>query len=429
MTATTCTLVLSTLALLASSASNPDESIETVVQEMAEAIKNNYVYPELGAQASQLLLTNLQEGDYDDLDAQELSKRLGGDLLALTNDRHFGVRAMPKFWTPPSEDEETQVMAPPSPPHGFMGVQRLDGNIGYIQLDGFMDASAIEQSVEAAMRLVQGSDALIFDLRTNGGGHPDAVALISSYLFDPETPVHLNSLYSRPDDQTTEYWTHANFDTDLAMPDMPAYVLTSSYTFSAAEEFTYNLKNLDRATIVGETTGGGAHPVDPFVFHDDLGQHYMLILPTAKAVSPITGTNWEGVGVKPDLECSSDDALDTAMMDALRREMDRGNEQARFGLAALTARLDPLPLSSEELAQYAGDYSDREIKLEDGQLLYRRKGNPDYRPLIAIGEDEFVIEGLSGFIMQFERDGLGQIERIVGLYVQGHSDNSMRVGG
>lgn len=421
--------VVLTLWILSPTALASGDQNSRIVLEIAKAIDANYVYPELGTQAAELLVTRLEAGEYDKLTGDDLAQRLRADLIGLTNDRHFGVRAMPEGWTPPSEADETRITAPPAPPHGFMGVQRLEGNIGYIQLDEFNGAGSIESTLDAAMRLVQGSDALIFDLRNNGGGDPQAVALISSYLFDPQTPVHLNSLYSRPDDTTTEYWTHDQIDTSLAIPDTPVYVLTSNYTFSAAEEFSYNLKNLKRATIIGETTGGGAHPVDPHVFRDDSGRHYMLILPTAKAVSPITGTNWEGVGVAPDVSCTHEQALDTAMMDILTHARETGNEAARFGLANLKARLSPLKLSQTKLAQYPGDYTDREIKLEEGRLLYRRKGNPEFRELIAIGDDEFVIDGLPGFIMSFARDSHNNIDRIVGNYEQGHTDESVRSGG
>lgn len=418
-----------TLWLLSPTILAADEHSSTIVREIAKAIDANYVYPKLGTQAAELLITHLEAGDYNDLSGVDLAQRLGADLIGLTNDLHFGVRAMPEGWTPPSEADETRITAPPAPPHGFMGVQRLEGNIGYIQLDGFNEAGSIKSTVDAVMRLVQGSDALIFDLRNNGGGDPQAVALISSYLFDPQTPVHLNSLYSRPDDTTTDYWTHDQINTSLAMPDTPVYVLTSDHTFSAAEEFTYNLKNLKRATIVGETTGGGAHPVNTFVFRDENSQHYMLILPTSKAVSPITGTNWEGVGVAPHIPCGRDEALDTAMLEALSHALESGKGEARFGLASLKATLSPISLSRAQLAQYAGDYTDREVKLGEGRLLYRRKGNAEYLALIAIDEDEFVIEGMPGFIMSFVRNERGSIDRIVGSYEQGHSDESVRVGG
>jgi C-terminal processing protease CtpA/Prc len=148
-------------------------------------------------------------------------------------------------------------------------------------------------------------DAIIFDLRENGGGDPRMVAMISSYLFDK--PTHLNDLYNRKEDFTTQYWT-LPYVPGTTLADKPAFVLTSKSTFSGAEEFTYNLKNLKRATIVGETTGGGAHPVAGHRIDD----HFMIGVPYARAVNPISRTNWEGTGVEPDVAVKAADALEKA---------------------------------------------------------------------------------------------------------------------
>ena len=131
------------------------------------------------------------------------------------------------------------------------------------------------------------------------------VAMISSYLFDK--PTHLNDLYNRKEDFTTQYWT-LPYVPGTTLADIPAFVLTSKSTFSGAEEFTYNLKKLKRATIVGETTGGGAHPVAGHHIDD----HFMIGVPFARAVNPISKTNWEGTGVEPDVSGKAADALDKA---------------------------------------------------------------------------------------------------------------------
>src|SRR2546423_8603217 len=162
------------------------------------------------------------------------------------------------------------------------------------------------------MNFLSNVDALIFDLRDNGGGTPEMVAYISTYLFDEPTP--LNDLYNRKEDSTTQFWT-LPYVPGKRFAGKPVFVLTSRRTFSGAEEFTYNLKNLKRATIVGETTGGGAHPVSG----QRIDEHFIIGVPFARAINPITKTNWEGTGIEPDVKVPAAEALSTAQKLAAER--------------------------------------------------------------------------------------------------------------
>jgi C-terminal processing protease CtpA/Prc len=188
---------------------------------------------------------------------------------------------------------------------GFDKVEILSGNVGYLKFDMFGDPDACGPTAIAAMNFLGNVDAIIFDLRANGGGDPKMVAFISSYLFSE--PTHLNDLWERKDNSTHQYWT-LPYVPGKRLDGKPAYVLTSSQTFSGAEEFTYNLKNLKRATIVGERTGGGAHPVAGH----RIDEHFMIGVPFARAINPISKTNWEGTGVEPDVKVAAADALATA---------------------------------------------------------------------------------------------------------------------
>ena len=409
----------STVSVLSKS---PD--VDSMISQIAQEIRENYVFPELGQKAADYLLKQSDDGVYEGLDNQQFSVRVTQDLREMTHDLHFGLRALPDGWAPDPEGDRGSI-ADPRPntsPNGFMKVERLDGNIGYLKLDGFMRADLARHNAEAAMQLLAGSSALIFDLRNNGGGDPETVQLISSYLFDPDEPVHLNSLYFRPSDETTEFWTHDKINVANAMPDVPVYVLTSGYTFSAAEEFTYNLQCRERATVIGETTGGGAHPVDGFIIAD----RFVANIPVGRAINPITKTNWEGSGVRPDIEVPAPRALDTAIGEVLGLLVEQGDQDARWGLIAHKGRNNPLELSEAQLSQYAGQYTDRELEMHDGRLKYRRIGRSDWSDLIAIDTDRFVIDGFDGFLMTFERDDTDQISRIVGSYQQGHTDSSER---
>jgi C-terminal processing protease CtpA/Prc len=187
----------------------------------------------------------------------------------------------------------------------FEKVEILPGNVGYLKFDGFADPGVCGPTATAAMNFLQHVDALIVDMRENGGGDPAMVAYVTSYLFDE--PTHLNDLYNRAANTTHQWWTLPHVPGGR-LAKQPVYVLTSRRTFSGAEEFSYNLKSLGRATIVGETTGGGAHPVRG----EWLNEQFTIGVPFARAINPITQTNWEGTGVEPDVAVPAVEALDKA---------------------------------------------------------------------------------------------------------------------
>jgi hypothetical protein len=270
-----------------------------------------YVFPEVAKKMGIAVRGRAKRGEYDSVtDGDAFARLLAAHFQEVSHDKHifvsFSPTQVPEDSAPPNRDAiARQRDAMRDANCAFEKVEHLKGNIGYLKFNGFGDPEICAPTAIAAMNFLGGVDALIFDLRQNGGGDPKMVALLCSYLF--EHPTHLNDLWTRKGDETQQFWT-LPYVPGKRLPSIPVYVLTSHRTFSGAEEFTNNLKVLKRATIVGEVTGGGAHPVGGHRIDD----RFTIGVPFARAINPITKTNWEGVGVEPDVKVSADDALTTA---------------------------------------------------------------------------------------------------------------------
>jgi len=308
----------------------PDLSIDgkltaNLIEEIVKSLREAYVFPETAEKMSEDLRNRLGKMEYDKItSAKELAQTLTDQLQAVSKDKHLHVNYSYLALPPEPKDEgdlldltkRQQALARAkaqgeSKKFGFEKVECLDGNVGYISLRAFHPAEIGGQAAADAMNTVANTDALIIDLRKNGGGAPSMVTLLCSYLFGPE-PVHLNDIYSRTKDATRQWWT-LPYLPGTRYEGKPVFLLTSERTFSAAEEFAYNLKNLKRATIVGETTGGGAHPGG----RRRLGDHFYMFVPNGRPINPVTKTNWEGTGVAPDIAVPADLALKTAHLAAL----------------------------------------------------------------------------------------------------------------
>jgi hypothetical protein len=289
-----------------------------VLQTLSTKLTANYVFPDVAAQVNTALPAKVQ-GYGAGVSAPEFAELISKDLRALGHDKHFRVFFDPEFRedpagpnaVPSTEDMDRQRAEMAQLAYGVEKVQRLPGNVAYIELRGFGTPDLVGPAYAAAMALVNGSDALILDLRRNGGGAPASVALLLSHFFPLGDERHLNDIYTRSTNQTQQFWTTA-----AASPryTQPVYVLTSARTFSGGEECAYDFQTQKRATLVGQTTGGGANAGDRF----SLGHGLVINIPTARAINPITQTNWEGVGVKPDIEVPAAQAQQVAYLAILK---------------------------------------------------------------------------------------------------------------
>jgi Peptidase family S41/N-terminal domain of Peptidase_S41 in eukaryotic IRBP len=341
-----------------------------IVTTALSLLRANYVFPEVAEQAATAVEARLAAGEYDNLDEITLTELLTSHLQEVTGDKHLrmGLGGGPPPGRGPGGPGPGPGGPGPGPGPGGPGpgpgpdetepgnhearrlamrqrgrmdnfgirrVERLDGNVGYLDLRRVAMAANAGPAVAAAMELVAGTYALIFDLRHNGGGAPDGVALWCSYLLKEE-PTHLNDIFHADTGETRQFWS-LPYVPGTRYVDRPVYVLTSSHTFSGGEELCYNLQALGRAELIGETTGGGAHPTRGF----PVSRAVQIGIPFARSINPVTGTNWQGTGVIPDVAVPEAEAYDVAYGKALRHVLALDDvpppfeHQARDALARL----------------------------------------------------------------------------------------------
>lgn len=300
-----------------------DQDKKQTIEALLDALNESYVFPDLAKKAEEAVRRALAEGAYKDLKSGlAFAAKLSADVNAVLKDAHFRMRYSAETLPERAQRDE------PSPAEvevfnrmvkrrngGIAGAEVLNGNIGYLNVESFLGGGEIARPAAAAFEFLRDTDALIIDLRRNGGGDPEAVRILCSYLFG-EKPVHLNSIYWRPTNETTEFWTLEKLE-GPRYPDKPVFVVTSKRTGSGAEECAYNLQTRKRATIVGEVTWGGANPGGNVRLND----HFAVFVPMGRAINPVTGTNWEGTGVTPDVACPSADAVVKAQAMAIEELM------------------------------------------------------------------------------------------------------------
>jgi hypothetical protein len=292
-------------------------SAREIVETTLALLRRSYVFADRAEQAAAAIEARLAAAEYDDLDEAALAERLTAQLDEICADKHLRVRTMP----PRPQRVPRPGPDGPGPERGRRGhplnygifrVERLEGNVGYINLRGVADPEEAGPAIAAAMELVSGTYALIIDLRQNHGGSPLGVAFWCSYLF-PDADTHLGDIFRADTGETRQFWSLAWVPGSRYL-DRPVYLLTSNETFSGGEDFCYTLQAQGRAQVIGETTGGGAHPTRTMPISETMA----VSVPFARSVNPVTGTNWQGTGVVPDTAVPAAEAYDVAYGRALR---------------------------------------------------------------------------------------------------------------
>lgn len=289
-----------------------------VIEEALTMLCDKYIFPDKAATAAAAIRARRDAGDYAGLTEQQLAERLTAELFDVCADKHLRVRVRETELQQAMTEAEREVSWREYSRlrnYGIAKVERLDGNIGYLDLRLIADAGSGGDAMTAAMTLVAHTHALIIDLRHNVGGVPEGVIFWNSFLF-PDDQTHLNSIYDGTTGETRQYWSLAYVPGPRYLG-RPVFVLISDKTFSGGEEFCYNLKAQARATLIGQTTRGGAHPTEVF----PLTLTLEITIPHARSINPVTGTNWEGIGVEPDIKVPAEEAFDLAYHTALQHAL------------------------------------------------------------------------------------------------------------
>ncbi len=355
-----------------------DIAVKVLVDSLTNALNRIYIFPEKSILMGDHLKSQFKKGAYnkDVTDPKLLAEKISADIQSVHRDGHLRVNYDPAFAErlrkAPSEsgmvDKDREVSKAKSENFSFKKLEILDGNIGYLQFSGFIGfIEEAKPTITAAFRFLANTEAIIIDLRRNGGGSPWMVKQIASYLYAERT--RLNDIYERRKNETMEFWAEPEIAENMKLS-MPLYILTSNNTFSAAEDFTYAMQVNKRAVIVGDTTGGGAHPTGPV----DIGQGFVVNIPFARSINHITKTDWEGTGVLPDVAVQADQALVTAhhlALEALMSKAQSPQEKKRlaWSINALKAHDYDESLDISQLQKYAGNY---------GRFRVSSRGNQFY---------------------------------------------------
>jgi C-terminal processing protease CtpA/Prc len=365
---------------------------------VAKKLQDSYVIEATATKLSQLLNSkDFISRCSKQKSAEHMANFMTTELNKIANDKHLSVHYDPKWvkelkeYRSSDQDKalaDKRVLETPQDNYGFKQIEMLEGNIGYLDIRSFADSHLGGATLESAMKFLQHADGIIIDLRNNFGGSPFMVNTLASYFFDLDT-VHLSTSESRELGQLTQIqeWT-SPYVPGPRFKDAPLYILTSKNSASAAEYFSYAMKNLARATIVGEVTAGAGHGRNTEIVNDD----YILSLPTTRGVDPRTNDSWEGKGVKPNIETHGDNALNVAyaeVLNTLSKKTSDNSKLHQWAYPLAKAKSSQYVVHPEDINRIVGSYGERKIFQENGKVFYQ---HADDRPFeIELVDKETII--------------------------------------
>ncbi|MEO7767866.1 MAG: S41 family peptidase [Ferruginibacter sp.] len=404
--------------VLCSAQTNKKDFINTseLVDSLNKVLNDHYVFPNKAKSIGIYFESQLKDNVYtrELQNPQKLAEQIQRDINKIHRDPHMGIKYDPGFhvqqYIKPSEEEVNRTKKYwKENNYAFSKLEILPGNIGYFPFNVFVDdIESAKPTISSALRFLSNTSAIIIDLRENYGGSPAMVSQIESFFFKEKT--HMNDLINRSAKDTTFFYADPAKADSLNLL-MPVYILTSHNTFSGGEDFSYGMQKANRAIIVGETTGGGAHPQKPF----SVGQGFVISIPYARSLNPVTKTDWEGTGVIPDVKEKAQNALLTAQQLIFKNQMliakdEKEKNKSEFNLYSLLLKneIKNPPLSI--LSQLIGTYPDVTIYLDKGKLLCKNNDDKNVSELKQIANNRFKID--KNAQIEFFKTNRGQFSSI-----------------
>ena len=393
----------------------------TLIDSLGHVLYNHYIFPDTARKWAAYLEAQYKKGAYAAIkDPNELAIQLWKDLQKIHFDGHLRVMYAPGFAQQLADTsnraerqrvaDSMQLIDMRRQNFAFTKVEILPGNIGYVKFNGFVGfLEEARPTITGAFRFVANTTAVIIDLRDNGGGSPAMVSQIESYFFPVKT--HMNDIIVRTSG-TEVFWTDPA-KADSVLLRQPVYILTSRHTFSGAEDFSYGMQTVHRAVIVGDTTGGGAHPVGPV----PVALGFVANIPFARSLNPYTHTDWEGTGVIPEIPVASDKALEAAEKAIFTNKMQQASSeeekrQAQWQLEDILARQSAATRDAASLVPYTGTFQGGLVFYTDQSGFYCRnpeRGNAVFK-LIPITNDKFILD--ENVHVEFTKDDKGPVTGI-----------------
>ena len=345
---------------------------EQVIHKLSQLMNDYYVFPEVAKLTEKHLLAQLKEGHFDKFENDKtFAEALTISVQSVNKDKHMRIRVNKPYQAATNSPDRLveelldDIERSRETNSGLNAVKIMEGNVGYLDLREFSELESGIPTADAYMKLLSRTDAVIVDLRENGGGVPSMVQYLCSYFFDQK--LLLDSHYHREGNDTIEYWTLDKIG-GTKMPDVPLFVIISGKTFSGAEEFAYNMQTQKRATLVGQTSRGGANPGGTI----GINEHLNVFIPTGTSINPITKTNWEGVGVVPEVVTSIEESLGKThklAMDAAKAYRSKAKEKHRKIFFNLSSNLEVYKEGKSEEAILKALTECRDAKLfEEGEI-------------------------------------------------------------